>query len=73
VTRASSGSRGYGDIVRTNIFTLFTGIPGVLLAVVVVLGRYRDGLVAGVLLAIVAIASCGTCAPNGCSSSLRCR
>jgi cation-transporting ATPase E len=53
--RRAQGSRPYADIVATNLFTLFNAILGVLLAIVIVLGDYRDGLFGGVLVANVAI------------------
>ena len=53
--RRAPGSRSYANIVRTNVFTLFNAILGVLLAVVVALGDYRDGLFGGVMVANIAI------------------
>ena len=53
--RRAPGSRSYADIVRANVLTLFNAILAALLAVVVVLGDYRDGLFAGVLVANIAI------------------
>ncbi len=53
--RRAPGSRSYADIVRSNVLTLFNAILGVLLAVVVVLGDYRDGLFGGVMVANIAI------------------
>ena len=49
------GSRSYLDIVRTNVLTLFNAILAALLAVVLVLGDYRDALFAGVLVANILI------------------
>lgn len=49
------GSRSYADIARGNLLTLFNGILAALLAIVIVLGDYRDGLFAGVLVANTAI------------------
>ncbi len=51
----AAGSRSYLDIVRTNVFTLFNAILAALLAVVLVLGDYRDALFAGVLVANILI------------------
>jgi cation-transporting P-type ATPase E len=53
--RRAAGSRGYLDIVRANVLTLFNGILAGLLAVVIVLGDLRDGLFAGVLVANIVI------------------
>ncbi len=53
--RRAAGSRSYADIVRTNVVTLFNAILAALLAVVLVLGDFRDGLFAGVLVANIAI------------------
>ena len=53
--RRAPGSRPYADIVAANVVTLFNAILGTLLAVVIVLGDYRDGLFGGVLVANVAI------------------
>ena len=54
-SRRPAGSRSYADIVRTNVLTLFNAILAALLAVVVVLGDYRDALFAGVLVANILI------------------
>jgi cation-transporting P-type ATPase E len=54
-SRRPAGSRTYADIVRTNVLTLFNAILAALLAVVVALGDYRDGLFAGVLVANILI------------------
>ena len=53
--RRAAGSRSYLDIVAANVFTLFNAILAALLAVVIVLGDYRDGLFGGVLIANIAI------------------
>jgi len=44
-------SRSYADIVRTNTLTVFNLILGVLLAVILAFGDYRDALFGGVLVA----------------------
>ena len=53
--RRARGSRSYANIVRNNVFTLFNAILGVLLAVILALGDYRDGLFGGVMIANIAI------------------
>ena len=49
--RRARTSRSYADIVRTNTLTVFNLILGVLLAVILALGDYRDALFGGVLVA----------------------
>jgi cation-transporting P-type ATPase E len=53
-TRAA-GSRSYLEIAATNVLTLFNAILAALLAVVVVVGDYRDALFGGVLISNIAI------------------
>ena len=53
--RRARGSRSYANIVRNNVFTLFNAILGVLLAVILALGDFRDGLFGGVMIANIAI------------------
>jgi len=45
------GSRSYADIIRTNTFTVFNLILGSLLALMLALGSWRDGLFGGVIVA----------------------
>jgi cation-transporting ATPase E len=49
--RRARTSRSYADIVRSNTLTVFTPILGVLLALILALGDYRDALFGGVLVA----------------------
>jgi cation-transporting ATPase E len=48
---AARGSRSYADIIRTNTFTVFNLILGSLLALMLALGSWRDGLFGGVIIA----------------------
>jgi len=50
-SRPHRGSRSYADIVRTNTFTVFNLILGVLLVLILVVGDPRDGLFGGVIVA----------------------
>lgn len=50
-SRLARTSRSYADIIWSNTFTVFNVILGGLLAVILLLGNWRDGLFGGVIVA----------------------
>jgi cation-transporting P-type ATPase E len=48
-------SRPVGDIVRTNVFTRFNAIIGVLFLLIMIFGHWQDGLFGGIIIANTAI------------------
>ncbi|MGD9696267.1 MAG: cation-translocating P-type ATPase [Thermoleophilia bacterium] len=53
--RRARGSRGYGEILWANTFTLFNLVLGALLALTLTLGDLRDALFGGVIVANILI------------------
>lgn len=58
-TVSTSSSRSVGAILRGNVFTLFNGILGAALVVVLVVGQWQDALFGGVLVVNAAIGVLG--------------
>ena len=58
-TVSTSSSRSVGAILRGNVFTLFNGILGAALVVVLVVGQWQDALFGGVLVVNSAIGVLG--------------